>query len=276
MSFYLTLASNGSTRYFPNNTGGSFVTKLPVSVELEGDYEVGLSEVHMSNTYTNIKGREFWFQYVNSSLPMVYSPRKFASIANELFYNGNEKDVLKGDYVCTVKIPSNLYTTNKTFVDTLNELAQTYIHKDAEIDFNYHSVSQKVSLQHKHKKGYMVLSHRLQRLLGLKTRKLTAGVWYISDYPLDLNEDVKNVFVYSDIVAARSVGDQMLSLLRIIPTQRRTDEEEYTVFEKPHYFPVARKQFDTVEINLSNSHGEKYSFTSGATFVTLHFRRRKD
>lgn len=105
MSFYMTLASNGSTQYFPNNTGGSFVTKLPSSVDLEGDYEVGLSEVHMSNTYSNIRGREFWFQYINGSIPMIHSPRKFAVVANELFYNGNDKDVLKGDYVCTVKIP---------------------------------------------------------------------------------------------------------------------------------------------------------------------------
>ena len=48
--FYLTLPSNSSMEYYPDNTTSHYFTKLPQDIHLTGDYEVGLSEILFSNT----------------------------------------------------------------------------------------------------------------------------------------------------------------------------------------------------------------------------------
>ena len=43
--FYVTLPSDSSAGYYPNNTVARFVTKLPERIRIEGDYEMGLAEI---------------------------------------------------------------------------------------------------------------------------------------------------------------------------------------------------------------------------------------
>ena len=40
--FYLTLVSDSSSDYFPQNTTSHFCTQLPKTIELEGEWRVGL------------------------------------------------------------------------------------------------------------------------------------------------------------------------------------------------------------------------------------------
>jgi hypothetical protein len=63
--FYLTLPSNASLNVFANNkTSGYRVKLVPQSVELDGNWEVGLYSISYPNTwYTlrdiNVKGHAF-------------------------------------------------------------------------------------------------------------------------------------------------------------------------------------------------------------------------
>ena len=45
MSFYITLPSNSSNLYFPNNTLKNFTTKLHSTIRLDGEYEDGFVEI---------------------------------------------------------------------------------------------------------------------------------------------------------------------------------------------------------------------------------------
>jgi hypothetical protein len=45
MSFYITLPSNSSFEYYPENTLNNYTTKLHSTLRLEGNYEVGLDEM---------------------------------------------------------------------------------------------------------------------------------------------------------------------------------------------------------------------------------------
>lgn len=45
MSFYLSLPSNSSMEFFPDNTLTKFTTKLHTAIDLEGSYEVAVSEI---------------------------------------------------------------------------------------------------------------------------------------------------------------------------------------------------------------------------------------
>ena len=52
--FYVTLPSNSSIEYYPNNTVARYTTKLANKIELEGDWEVGLAEISMPSTVDNV------------------------------------------------------------------------------------------------------------------------------------------------------------------------------------------------------------------------------
>ena len=50
MSFYVTLPSDSSSKYFPENKVSHFYTRLPTPIELRGDWEVGLVEFKYPHT----------------------------------------------------------------------------------------------------------------------------------------------------------------------------------------------------------------------------------
>ena len=52
--FHLTLPSNSSTDCYPENTVARFTTKLPNNIDLEGEWEVGLSEISVLSHVHNL------------------------------------------------------------------------------------------------------------------------------------------------------------------------------------------------------------------------------
>ena len=52
--FYVTLPSNSSVQYFPDNKTSNFVTKLPRTLQLDGEWEVGPPEIDYPHTWYNI------------------------------------------------------------------------------------------------------------------------------------------------------------------------------------------------------------------------------
>ncbi|GIY85194.1 uncharacterized protein CEXT_30221 [Caerostris extrusa] len=54
MSFYLTLPSDSSLHYFPNNKISSFVTQLPSTITLDGLWKVGLAKIIYPHTWYNV------------------------------------------------------------------------------------------------------------------------------------------------------------------------------------------------------------------------------
>jgi hypothetical protein len=86
----------------------------------------------------------------------------------------------------------------------------------------------------------------------------------------DLNH---HVYVYSDIVQPQIVGDSFAPLLRIMNFAGKKDEVVNVTF-RPYYKPVAKLDFDTIEILLCNEFGEEIEFVEGDCVVTLHFKRK--
>ena len=65
-SCYLTLPSNSSMDYYPENRVARYTTKLANTIELEGDWEVGLLEMSTPSELVNIvEERCYYIIYVN-------------------------------------------------------------------------------------------------------------------------------------------------------------------------------------------------------------------
>src|SRR5437867_2673758 len=52
--FYLTLPSNSSQEYFPDNTKTEFRTKLSSTIELSNEWEVGLAEIMFPRSWYTV------------------------------------------------------------------------------------------------------------------------------------------------------------------------------------------------------------------------------
>ena len=56
--FYLTLPSDSSKRYYPENTTACFKTKLSDRIDLDGEYEVGLAQLIYPRSWYNFNNRD--------------------------------------------------------------------------------------------------------------------------------------------------------------------------------------------------------------------------
>ena len=52
--FQLTLPSNSSIEFFPNNKASDFTTKLPTPISLEGDWELALIDIQYPHYSYNV------------------------------------------------------------------------------------------------------------------------------------------------------------------------------------------------------------------------------
>ena len=60
-SFKIELVSNASSQLFPNNTLSSFTNFLPEQVNLDGQWEIALSEISYPSMYQNVTEGKFMF-----------------------------------------------------------------------------------------------------------------------------------------------------------------------------------------------------------------------
>ena len=58
--FYLTLPSNTSLQYYPENTVAQFTTQLAHPIDLQGQWEVRLAEIQYPHSWHNINEGEGW------------------------------------------------------------------------------------------------------------------------------------------------------------------------------------------------------------------------
>ena len=256
--YYLTLPSNSSKNFYPANNASHFITKLPGVQELSEGVEVGLAEIQFTNNYFNVRENKVYFEVANvqkndaDSDFVPTEPRKFV-------------------------LNAGIYESKKYFVSILNKM----IDKVGPMDngkkiakFYYNQATKRATLTIYDPSSVLTLSPELSGILQLPLTLQGPGS-FMGENIMDLDQSLKSVFVYTDIVQPRPVGDRVVPLLRTLPPMDTQTETVHHLFEKPHYIPLSRFSFDTVEIYLTNDRGENISFVNGHTIVTLHFRRRR-
>lgn len=93
------------------------------------------------------------------------------------------------------------------------------------------------------------------------------------------NDSVTNtsqvLYIHSDIIASRLVGDQCARIIRVVHTHNR---EECVRFSHIEYMPVMSGfHMSSVSILITTNDNEQPNFKSSLspTMVTLHFKRYK-
>ena len=239
-SFYITLPSNSSQGDYPENTLAHFKVKLPYTVLLEGEWEVGLVEMHYPHR---------WYNYHNS-----YQHSR-------ILYSSNG-----GESWDEHRIPNGHYGDVRSL---LSEIVPREMRRA--IEFDYNSLSDSVSLI-THDPSYRVkFMGGIASMLGFPDGKVLMGPVKAS-MPTDLMM-IHGLYVYSDIVEHQIVGDTRAPLLRVVPIKEKQGKDVTANFEVPHYLPVSKKLFDVMEIDIRDATGQRIPFQRGRVVVKLHLRK---
>ena len=92
---------------------------------------------------------------------------------------------------------------------------------------------------------------------------------------VDMSQGFYALYVYTNVVESRVVGDTVAPLLRAVPLEGKHGYVVSKTFDNVQYIPVLHKEFTTIEIDIRDDAGRRVPFERGRVTVTLHFRRRK-
>lgn len=216
MSFYLALQSDSSLGYFYNNKISNFFTHLPAQIDLTGEWEVGLVELIYPHTWFNITGDCNHFNYDSGS--------------------GRMKPF---------EIPVGYYESVSEVVKAMT----THFKSDKiYLYYNKNTRRMKMTLASGTK---LNLYPGIAEVLGFEPGLLSAHSGNITthgSFVADLNSAFSLLYVYSDTVEPQFVGDIHAPLLRIVKVTGHDGKTVSALYDRPHYLPLTRKNFQTVEI----------------------------
>ena len=126
--FYLTLLSNSSIKYFPENKTTSFCTQLPKSIHLDGEWSVALTEIQYPGSIINVSNDDvgIYFKY---NLNMKSMPER--SFRDDRLKHWIENMLKSGQYKSLQEI-----IANKSKISEKVEI----LYKDKILPGNYGSV----------------------------------------------------------------------------------------------------------------------------------------
>jgi hypothetical protein len=144
------------------------------------------------------------------------------------------------------------------------------------VEFSYNSTIDRFALSVQSAGAQVFnMSEELQRYMGFDLRSVGVKSFRsMATRAFDVNRGLNLMFVYCDVAAHTVVGDTKTPLLRVCNVAGKHGEVVRHTYVQPHYVPVGRREFDSIEIAINNELGKPMPFEYGKSVVTLHFRRR--
>lgn len=239
MSFYVTLISDSSKQYFPDNKVSHFITQLPTPIELgNAQYEIGLVDFIYPHSWNTVRKD------------------------NNLFGFDLGNGELQGR-----RVPAGCYNTITQLLKAM--VLASFQNK---IEFHYNAVTKRTTIK-THGKAKVLLYTGLAEILGFEPGEFQGTV----QSPFIANPDVSFpvIYVYCDLIEPQIVGDVQAPLLKIVKVEGKDGDVVNAHFVRPHYVPINRQHFQTIHVETRLNSGELVPFESGKVFLVLHFRLRQ-
>ena len=294
-NFIVNLRSNDSIDKFPDNVVSDFCVKMSNPIELKGQWQVGLSEIHYTNS---IKKMELELSY---SLEIEYRNVDHSPISNMIndttefntiksLYNRALNNNYISEILVKINRDSNFIevkrdeSNNDIITITLksNEAIFKYLEKKkTRNQKNTESVNENVLMEPSQQKYIRIktlsLSNHLRFVLGMEFMEyenveVIKGLKtpYYPSHPTSL-------FIHSDIIEHQYVGSDMLQLLRSVAMDRSAKNKNnrlQVIFSNPYFMNVNRNYIESIRIQILDEFMERIKFESGNVNVTLIFRKK--
>lgn len=284
-SFYVTLPSNvkagenSNQIDVENNSMTSWLTQLHHWIHLEGEYEVGLAEFSYTYSWFNINTKQ--------QIMLCEIDGTCLKAENQFLEAGIYNDINKLVTILQAKIESFDVPWWRKPTVRLGDSGTAIQVLPGEVKVG--GVLAAGTLL------YPKFGDELSGLLGLPSFKPLGHfstdearkTYYenkiipryfkydASFHPFDLRAGVHSLFVYSDIIKHRFVGNTKAQLLRKveIPNSLKFGDQVNLTFERPHYHPLVSPSLCSIAITIRDDTNTPISFKFGRCFAVLHFRR---
>ena len=271
--FYISLPANSGAGYFSENTNSHFFTKLNTHLNFKNDeWEIALTDLFYPRTWINIpdgvirvvrRGRGKLF----NTLPFL---SKIADLSSS-FERTHEN--LTVDKVEDISLARGGIETIRELITKIND---SFKGKELEKSFfiSYDAFSNKSYISIR--EGIMVfMSDDLYETLGFKRDVSLVTGCHFSPFACDPDVGFRSIYVYSNLIEKRIVGDYQVPLLRSVPTKGERNSRVHEAFLVRQYLKAAKVNTDIIEIRLTTDEGKNIPFSSGIVYVNIHVRRRK-
>ena len=245
-SFTIELVSNASSQFFPNNTLSSFTNFLPEQVNLDGQWEVAISEISYPSMYQNVTEGKIMF----------YDEK--LSKTTEAYY-----------------LETGLYSSITDNVEAMNTLIQERRnHRDSCITIKVSRITQKVKVYLANQKSSLeIFSTDLGHIFEGDVRN-NLGVLMrgkSSHEPIFAYGIVRihSLLIYTDIVEYNIVGDTKAALLHCFPFISKLKPGDiittgqymnYQTNSRLQFRRLLKNSFHSIHIDLRYTTGEKIPF----------------
>ena len=242
-SFRIELVFNASGELLPDNTLSSFTNFLPEQVNLEGQWEVAISEFSYPSMYQNITER--YFNFFDEKL---------------------------SESTSTYILEPGLYTSITDIVEALNTLIQERNnHNETCITVKVSRRSQKVvTILANDTSGLAFCSTGLGHIFGNNMGNefvvlMKGKCPHEPQFAYDIVR-IHSLMIYSDLVENNIVGDTKTPLLRCFPFISKLKGGDiittgqymnYQTFSNLQFRPLLKISFHSIHIDLRDTSGEK-------------------
>lgn len=243
MSFYVTLPSDSSSRFFPDNKISHFITQLPSPIDLKHEWEVGLSQIIYPHSWLNVNETNNTFRY----------------------------EIGGGNIVSIVKQQIEVGCYESIF-DIISAIQLALPKSPSWFAINYNKATKRVKINAV--EGSTLYLENLGELLGFKRDTVIKGSMK-SEFVADAWSNFSFFYVYTDIIASQIVGDIQAPLLRIVRIKGQDGETISQYYDRPQYLPLIRHSFQNIQVELRLNSGDFVPFERGKVIIVLHFRLRQ-
>lgn len=250
MDFYAFLPSNASPELYPDNTTSHFITQLSQHMDLHGQWQAALIELHYPNTVAQVIQGE------------------------------NDITVVSDTMVDLVSVRPGSYSSVEDFLSSVNDALKSFDNDITQSNTKYYEVTnQRITFNpFDNDEQYKVhFSPRLALQLGLEhPGPYPANQEICGTKPLDISLGMPaEMFIYMNILSDQIIGHERAPLLRTVPLDIKAQHGTTSVvhFDHPLYFDLRTKSFDTLEIDIRDSAGRRIPFQFGTSTLLVHFRK---
>jgi hypothetical protein len=202
--FFVTLPSDSSTKYYPNNTVARFVTKIPETIRLLGQYEMALVEIIYPHNWYNVSGENednYWIAVANKdAMQKVYLSPAYYEDGNSLF-------------------------KARGFAQAIGA------------KFSFNRATGRLSLNFRSTGSHTTrMSDDLQNFMefeDLPDCEKSFGA--VAERDFDANRGLNLMYVYSDVAWHSIVGDTKTPLLGVCNVTGKHGEYVRRTYVEPHY-----------------------------------------
>ena len=252
--FYVTLPSNSSMQYYPENTVTKYKTHLAQPISLDGEWEVGLFEIEYHRTWYNVEEKDSKIRFEHM---------KDGRVVSEIIH-----------------IPHGYYTNIEELTDRINTSLIVFGVKNGISrmpQLRADKLTRKINIRISNGMR-IIFSPGIGNILGYNEKEVFGHTESVVTLHNTYNTEVncQSLFVYCDILEHVIVGDTKAPLLRSISVSGKHGDIVRETFDKPMYVPIQKKHFESIEIDIRSDFGEPVPFVNGKSLMTLHFRMSKN